>query len=319
MNYTTVDRIFATLARDLKGTNLSESDVIEWIGEALDFMQVYASFDQAVAFLEVRNYHTDLPKGFQGVLQIARDTHWQDKGTNCGCAIEEVIAEVLPGEDAPCPVVTDCHGNLIGNYEYAYYRPKFDLQWEYSLWTNSSYYQQRYTPIRLANKSLFGELVYRERNEENIYRNAVDTYTIVGTVDRKLRFDFENGFIALSYLRTAIDEISGYPLIPDDVSVVTAIKYYIKWKVAEWYSWNGRQGFTSEAERAEARWMRYVKQSKNKMKMPKTLDEFQNILELTHRLVPDYTKYYSYFGASTVSTSRTFTRQRNFLPPINGL
>ena len=40
INYVSVDRIFSKINRDLKGTEIPEDDVIEWIGEALDFLKV---------------------------------------------------------------------------------------------------------------------------------------------------------------------------------------------------------------------------------------------------------------------------------------
>ena len=56
IQYTTVDRIFNKLYRDLRETSLNESDVIEWIGEALDFLKVAENQEEAIAFLEVKNH-----------------------------------------------------------------------------------------------------------------------------------------------------------------------------------------------------------------------------------------------------------------------
>ena len=39
MKYTTVDRILSKLDRDLKG-NFNIVDIIEWIGDALSFLEV---------------------------------------------------------------------------------------------------------------------------------------------------------------------------------------------------------------------------------------------------------------------------------------
>ena len=54
MTYTTVDRVLSKFHRDLRGAEINESDAIEWIGEALGFLQVYQVQEEAVAFLEVK-------------------------------------------------------------------------------------------------------------------------------------------------------------------------------------------------------------------------------------------------------------------------
>ena len=126
-------------------------------------------------------------------------------------------------------------------------------------------------------------------------------------MDKLLRFNFIEGQVAVSYLRNTVDS-SGYPLIPDNISYITAIVYYIKWKIAEMYEWAGRDGWAAKAEKAEARWGKYAKQAKNFMKMPKTLDQYQNLLEQTHYLIPNHKRYYEYFGNLSKSQPRNFNR-----------
>ena len=79
LQYTTVNRIIAKLHRDISGTDMNESNLIEWIGEALEFLKVPQIQDQAIAFIEVKNHHAEIPKGFQMVLQIARNNYWEEK------------------------------------------------------------------------------------------------------------------------------------------------------------------------------------------------------------------------------------------------
>ena len=76
IQFTTVDRVLAKIHRDLKGINLNESDAIEWIGEALDFLKVPQIQEEAVLFSEVKNHHVELPYGFHMILQVARNRHW---------------------------------------------------------------------------------------------------------------------------------------------------------------------------------------------------------------------------------------------------
>jgi len=200
---------------------------------------------------------------------------------------------------------------MIGDYEVAYYRPFFDLKWEYSLWSDSQYCKDKFTPVRLSNNVFFNSLVCKEKNNQEIYRNCGDEYTIVGTTEKRLRFSFREGFVAVAYLRNAIDIETGYPLVPDNYSYLSAITYYIKWKLAEWYDWNGREGFGIKAEKAEKRWLKYTKQGKNYMKMPKGLDQYQNLLEQSHTMIPKHNMYYGHFGNLNKAESKKFNNPDN--------
>ena len=72
-SYTSVNTILSKFNRDLRGNDISESDIIEWTGEALGFMKIVEIQEEALAFLEVRNHQAELPDGFQNIIQIARN------------------------------------------------------------------------------------------------------------------------------------------------------------------------------------------------------------------------------------------------------
>ena len=318
MQFTTVDRVLAKFHRDLRGTDINESDAIEWMGEALGFLNVQQIQEEVVAFLEVKNYEVDVPAYFNMVIQIAKKRHYTPKEicpdfiekerngcqckcykneeSNCDCKKTSTIKCNCQQDDCknPCgdkcicqdltAVYTDCQGNIIGQYERAYYRPSFDLQWRYNFWSGSEFFKREFEPVRLSNHTFFNSIVCKEHNRDLYRTSGLEEYTIVGTTQKKLRFSFKEGLIALSYLRTAIDKETGYPLIPDNESYMAAITYYLKWKIAEWYQWNGREGFQSIPADLERKWLKYARQAKNYMKMPKSLDEYQNLLEQTYQL-----------------------------------
>lgn len=293
LQYVSVDRILNKLYRDLRDTSINETDVIEWIGEALDFLKVGANQEQAVAFIEVKDYQADVPFGLQTVLQIARNNNFVP-GENNICPSDVVDTVVDLGPSIPVPL--DCNGTPLTDYDLAYYRPYFDLQWEYQPWTASSYYNSQYTPVRLANNTLFKTLVSKEKGFEDLYQSCEDEYTISGTIDKRFQFSFKEGSVAVSYLRNAIDPNTGYPLVPDQISYITAITYYIKWKIAEWWSWNNRDGAVGLAQDSERKWLKYCRQAKNWSKMPKSIDQYQNLLEESHYLIPRLKRYYGFFG-----------------------
>jgi hypothetical protein len=331
MDFTSVDRILSKFHRDIKNAELNESDAIEWIGEALDFLKVHAITEQAVAFIEVKDYQCELPKGFQNVLQVARNNNWSEQNDLCLCpaticATTTTVDTTTPGVKvttvitdpncAPCevkkpgpnmPVPLTCQGEPMTDYDLAYYRPYFDLGWFYSGWTESYYYHNNYTPVRLADHTFFNSIVCKEYNSDSIYQSARDEYTIVGHgCNRALRFSFKTGSIALAYNKSVMDKETGYPLVPDDISFITAITYYIKWKIAESLDWNGREGFAIQAQKAEQRWLKYARQAKNKAKMPKTLDDYQDLLEQSHYLIPNHKRFYGFFGNLNQPENRSF-------------
>ncbi len=299
LQFTSVDRVISKLYRGTKDEDLNETDAIEWIGEALDFLKVIQMQEQAVAFLEVKNYTANLPKGFQMVLQIARNNDWTPQtkdDCSCGNMIKKIIENDTIKQKPPVPL--DCQGKKLTDDDFAYYRPNFSVRWSYGAWVGNGFYKEKFTPVRLANNVFFNTLVCKEKNQGPYEKCAgeCDRYTIIGTTNKQLRFNFKEGQIALAYVKTAVDEESGYPLVPDNISAISAITYYIKWQLAEQKAWNGREGWQGIADRAEAKWLKYARQFKNYMKMPKSIDDFQDLLEQSHYLIPRMKRYYGYFG-----------------------
>lgn len=323
LTFTTVDRVLSKLNRHIKDTDYNETDIIEMIGEALDFMKVYGSQEQAVYFAEVKNHEVQVPPGFQMVLQIARNNNFSESDSSCYCPNsteeEEVDAPTLkqnfnlcysenPANDAGYPIPLDKNGKPLTDYDVAYYRPFFDLQWEYKLWNQSSMYQTRFSPVKLANHTFFDTLVAKESGFADLYSNCSDEYTIVGLMEgeKKFRFSFETGQVAIAYLKTAIDRKTGYPLVPDNISYLTAVQYYIQWKIAEALDWEGRAGFGVKADKYNRQWIKYCRQGKNFVKMPKSADQLQNLLEGSHSLIPNNKQYYKFFGDLGQFNERNF-------------
>lgn len=300
LKYVTVDRVFSKINRDLKGTDLNESDIIEWIGEALEFLEVPQILVEDVKFLKVKDYHAEIPDNLHMITQIAKHNHYNTSYSKpkCNCEPTQDVVQ----KDCDCEDVDICCEDMLSDS----CDPEFlNLDWTYDIWTSSRYYKRNYTPVRLATGTFFNSLVCKEK-DKSLYLTCSDEYTIVGDTEKRLRFNFIEGNIAISYLKNSVDKETGYPLIPDQISYITAIVYYIKWKIAEMHDWAGREGWSSKTEKAEAKWLKYVKQAKNYMKMPKTLDEYQNLLEQTHYLIPDHKKYYGFFGNLGKNKLRNF-------------
>lgn len=296
IQYTTVDRILARLDRELKSHDISEDDAVEWIGEAMDFLKMPEIQEEAVYIGAVRDFNMDIPKGFHAVLQVARfNSHcYEDPCETNQESIEDLYnklkEERVPDKPNECGPLVDI---IYSGFEKGS-NPSFEINWQYAQWIASRPYKRAFTPVRLANKTLYNSLVCKEVVETPCPNS--DEYTIVGTTNKCFRFSFEEGMVAVSYLKSATDPDTGYPLIPDVIHHLTAITYYIKWKYAESLAWDGREGFARLEEKNRDLWLEYVKQAKNWTKMPKDIDDLQDLLEETHQLIPRHRRYYNYFG-----------------------
>lgn len=322
--FTKIDSILSKYHRDFRGLGIEEGDAIEWIGEALGFIKQIGASEEAVAFLEVKNHHAQIPNGLHFIIQTARYNHWSPDTYECTpkTIIEELTPTVTSGCDS-CNegwtsnlVPIDCDGEIMGDYEVAYYRPFFDLRFEYDMWRTSSYREQKFTPIRLADNTFFNSIVCREE-DMSIYSSCRDEYTVV---QDNLRFSFKEGFIALSYVRQKLDEATGYPMVPDDESAKAAITYYMTWKIKqrEWIVTN-REGSKLQAESMEQHWLKYKRQFSAKTKMPQGIDDLQDLMEQSTYLIPRRRDYYGFFGKLTEPEVRPYFNNNGRFRAYSGI
>lgn len=294
--YVPIDRIISKLYRDLGLEEISEADIIEWTGEALNFMETPSLLEEAVAFIEVTNHVANIPNGLHSIIQVARNNYFEKSDINCPANILVDEPKGLTTESTcpmgSVPTVLDCKGSILCGGELAYYRPYFDLKYEYEGWNGSRQYKTNFSPMRLANHTFFGTLVCNE--DQQIYSESCrDEYTIAGN---SLKTSFKEGQIAVAYYRQVVDEETGYPMVPDDSSFTTAITVYItmKYMARLWYL--GREGYGDKMQKAEADWQWYCKQASNKAFITQGIDEHQNMQDNKYQMVPNMNKYYGYFG-----------------------
>ena len=330
LKFTSLDRIFSKVIRDLGADNINESDIIEWSAEALEAIGAVTMYEEAVAFIEIKNHQCELPTGLHSIIQIARNNCFNGFKENPDEALcpKKVITELSTEErhinSCTCGpnlcscngakvdyTLLDCDGKPITGYDVAYYRPYFDLQYEYYNWNQSSFYRSCYSPVRLANHTFFNSLVCQENpnDVQNLYQGMDDEYTIIK--GDTLRFSFKDGSIALSYLRQIVDEETGYPMIPDHYSYTTAITKYITLRIMERDFYAGREGAAQRMQKAESDWQWYCGQAGNHAMMPKGIDQWQNILEQRQYMLPRMRNYYSFFGKMSRPEDRKWNDSDN--------
>nr|DAE86541.1 MAG TPA: hypothetical protein [Caudoviricetes sp.] len=280
--YISLDRILSKVYRDIGMEEVSETDVIEWSGEALEFMSVVSIYEEAIAQVEINNHQGDLPFCLQIIRQVARDNYYEKKD-----ACKEEIKEDKKIEQQPNVGCTECGERIIKEVQ-----PDSYFNANPFMFLTTNYYKEHYTPVRLSNHTFFNSLVCVE--DVDIYKSCIDEYTIV---EDKIRTSFEEGLVLISYYRQKIDPETGYPMIPDTISLISAITYYITWKYFQRLWYMGREGMSDKMQQAEERWLKYCKQATSEFKMLSGIDEHQNFMESRfNNLIPDRRQYYGYFG-----------------------
>ena len=304
MNYDLIksDRLISSFLRTTQSQDVEISDLYEWIGESMGFLNVPGVIEQRLIFMEVKDFHCYLPKGFKGLLQVAKDNCPEE--TLCSTTTTTEIKE----EETPT-VLLDCEGNPLCPIDEVFFSPSpcynpFPIT--YNQWLNSVSYSHlnRFTPIRLSNHTLFKSSVCKELNWDEIYQSSQWEYAIVNNKSqvRKMRFNFQTGVVAMSYLRDSNTDCE--PLVPDNQVFLTAINYYLLWKYSESQMFKGIQGAISLNDRAEAKWLKYCKQAKNEAMMP-DLAMMDNIMQNTFKILPSLKVFKNMFSdlSAEVSTS----------------
>ena len=291
MKYTTMDTVFTKVIRDLGLKDVPENDIIEWAGEALEGINAIRQTEESLAFLNVSNWTAEVPTGLVNIIQIAKNNEIDDP--TCYTAQPSPDDEQLSEPETDNPVCIDCSGMPYNEYDVAYFRPYHDLQYEYYGWMGKPIYKKKYSPVRLTTHAFFNTLVCQEENFDDLYDNCNLEYSVV--MGKILKFNFEKGLIALSYLRTPTDDY-GIPLIPDDYSFLTAIQKYIGMKYLEREFYLGKTNAERRAIIAKQDWAWYCKQASNKSLIPQGVDEYENLKEQRAYIIPRRNVYQNFFG-----------------------
>ncbi len=289
-----IDTLLSKVKRD--GLTVDEATAVEWIAEALDFIGVVTQYEQAVAFIEVKDYQAPIPQGLTHVVQLARNNCFV-KEESCPAQIVEELTEDTVQNFVPI----SCDGTPVAEYEMAYYRPFANLIYEYSGWSNSGYYTRCFSPIRLSHHTFFNTIVC----QEDFVQPSVDSYTINHPY---FILSFQEGQIAVSYRRVKVDE-RGWPMVPDDVSYREAIVRYFRYKLAQQkYDEKMDNASLNYLTKADQDWVWYCAQAGNKAMMPSGVDGYQDLLDQKSNLMPRLHRYSDFFENLNRPESRRHIR-----------
>lgn len=289
-----IDTLLSKVKRD--GLTVDEATAVEWIAEALDFIGVVTQYEQAVAFIEVKDYQAPIPQGLTHVTQLARNNCFV-KEESCPAQIVEELSEDTVQNFVPI----DCNGTPVAEYEMAFYRPFANLIYEYEGWSNSGYYTRCFSPIRLSHHTFFNTIVC----QEDFVQPSVDSYTINHPY---FILSFQEGQIAVSYRRVKVDE-RGFPMIPNYVSYQEACVRYIRYKQAQMkYDEKMDNATLNYLTRADQEWQWMCKQAGNQALMVKGVDGYQDLLDQKSNLMPRLHRYSDFFENLNRPESRRHIR-----------
>ena len=301
---TSLDRVISGIYRDLNPVvELNESDLVEWAGEALEYIGAYSQLDEKVEYLKIDDFKALIPCGLHKIVQVAYK--FTDDAPN-----DAAMLTTCDSSDTTCSTsgctncdTAGCTGDLCAhasqlianaNLWLEYYKP--------SSFKQTAYYQNNFKPLRLASSAFSKAKTAHCSNCVNVSTTCEHEYSLDHPY---IRTDFKTGYICMAYLSQALDE-RGYPMIPDEVSYIEAIKRYIVYKVK--YS-EFLQGVINPQifAKLEDDWHWYCQQARGKANMPDTVDKMENLLQQRNRLIPKVQRYYGFFGNLSSGESLNFS------------
>jgi len=316
--FTSIDEILSRFFRNFKESDeVDEVDLIEYIGDAMSYVNLPNIIEEAIRFVEVDNYECELPNNFRYVKQIARNNLYDEDPRECHkkrvkekIEEDENIESTYPGCDnlwLRDAVPVDSQGNILTDYDVAYFRPSFDvIGLSYQDWSGSGYFKNEYSPVVLADNSFFNSIVCRpDEAEKLMYADCQDEYTVV---QDKLRFSFKKGFVAIAYYRTPTDE-KGLPMVINEVSLKEGIYYYLVAKIKEREAFSHRQGSFELAQYADNMWKSKFRQFMAKAKLPRGVDEHEAQKRIGNTMILNRNMTDSFFGSLNKKEVRNYHKR----------
>jgi hypothetical protein len=287
-NLTSVKRVIAKVFSDLdlKEGDHRISDMIEWSGEALEKIGGFPTFETRVCgkddlpLLVISNYQTKLPCDFHSMIQVG----YTSTGYSPFYPMRVGTGSFDSGSTNNDSNVLE---NLSTNEDIVMLcMTLYDLSYEDALESINTDPLRRAKLNALLVSHSTGSLASNSESTTGDY-----TYVIKGGY---IKTNIENGFIMLAYQAIPTDD-EGYPMIPDNVSFIEAIYWYITMKLLypQWASGQVRDAVYADAKRS---WNFYCKQAYGNSMMPNGAEQFESIKNTWHRLVEEWGEHDSFFS-----------------------
>lgn len=256
----------------------SISDMVEWIGEALDIIGAFRQYNikvtglENIPLLEVSDYQVKLPNDLIRPLFIQYST------TKYG------PFQPLKWNSSPLSFRADDNlfntnsttVNTYGNYDIVYFTMDLlNIDYETAIDTlnNDPIFKSKISSIMTSDIGV---------NKTN---TSTGSQSIKYTINNNyIKFNVKTGYIRLVYTSIPLDE-GGYPLVPNDSSFRNALYWYIVMKLY-YPDWVLGQIRDRVFEHAESKWRFFARQAYGNALMP-DMAQLESIKNQWLKLVPE--------------------------------
>lgn len=285
-------KVFADL--DIKEGSNRQSDILEWIGEAIEKIGAVRQLKRIVSgvdgspLIEIKNNQAKLPSDLFRLNSVLYSPTGLEPFFKMRIATGSINAWSSSSVSNSNGDVLVRNEDLIEIVKILY--AKYVEDPVYSWFSKMDYN----TALEILNtnqnvKILLSNLVNRHNQEKNI-----DSYDLKYSIKPGyINTNIGSGYLKLVYDAVPVDE-DGFPLIPDNISYVEAVYWHVvmKLKYPEYLSGKIDRERYYDIRRS---WNFYCKQAYGDAMMP-NMDEMESIKNQWNRLVPELNSHSNYYN-----------------------
>lgn len=285
--YISIKSILYDISLTVEEQYWNESKMLEWANKGLRKINTNARFESAVCVVAIEEHTANMPSDMKYLTQIAYKKHLD--------AIDiEYFQEIMNLKDLPWNAA-------LQHMHYPLGLPAKAAE----VFTHS---HRKWVPMRKSNNTFALSVLCANKIPE--CPNCEFEYNI--TPSGNLISDLKNGLIMVSYLRNPVNE-DGDALIPNDEDLKDALFHYCMYRY-----WMVKRTMKEEGSRQERDYhlQRYEilkAKAAGKLNSP-SIDELENIKDMTNKLYSRGYRYDSFFGNLNNRESEQFnsnTQARN--------
>jgi hypothetical protein len=270
--------VIRKIFRDLKPQNDNWiDDAVEWIGEALEHIGAAPQLCQKQCVLEIKDHKTLMPSDLYYINQVAINNSVSpvssneldkliDKVKELKDEIAEAQAAGLEYSDT-ASILHEINSRIVV-LENVYFKNENLLQ-----------------PLQYGASTFHRSMHCSDCVNENT--RYEDTYIVDCDY---IKTSFESGKICLSYMAFPTDE-DCYPLVPDDISYMEAMFWYIYKKLLISFvapPETKRNGINYTF--ADQKWKYYCTQARNAANFP-DIDKYESFMNQWVRMIPSINRH----------------------------
>jgi hypothetical protein len=292
--FTTSQKIISKILSDLdiSEESIRLADLKEWCGEAIEKIGSVKQFNRkilgenGVEPLTLSGYQAQLPSDLHKMNQLMYSINskgpWFPMTVATGSfdhwdvIPDEVLTQGTATPDAVIiAMIHNIYESMADNFIYTWYNQMTEQEAIDIMKSDSAASKEL--------RRLIMSMLQFNGSTSNVTREIGFKYRIDGT-SSKIISNMKTGFIKMSYDAMYTDE-NGYPLIPDLISYIEAVYWYVvmKLKYPEYLSGRLNREVYYDIRRS---WNFYCKQAYGESMMPNE-DEMETIKNVWLKLVPD--------------------------------